>query len=209
MSRVFRRWSLIQNYKRCERFVSVNWEFPQFSTSSPANSLSVHGTILRQNKSTLGPEKPCLGLFEVSLLSELVFTYGKLNIYAKKISCHKHFRDLDFVSVHWNVTKRTRPHLVNYAYLSSTIFKACLRISFSVWHPLSLSSYLLYLDNFLTSGKLQRTKITELYDVALAVSLKLKEVDTTIWVPLFWRLPFFLCVSLISAGVKKLSHPLK
>ena len=45
ISRVFQRW-LIQNYKRCERFVSVNWEFSQFSTSSPANSLPVHGTLL-------------------------------------------------------------------------------------------------------------------------------------------------------------------
>ena len=34
ISRVFQRW-LIQNYKRCERFVRVNWEFSQFSTSSP------------------------------------------------------------------------------------------------------------------------------------------------------------------------------
>ena len=53
ISRVFQRW-LIQTYKRCERFVSVNWGFSQFSTSSPTNSLPVRGTLLRQNKSTLG-----------------------------------------------------------------------------------------------------------------------------------------------------------
>ena len=73
----------IQNYKRCERFVSVNWEFSQFSTSSPATSLPVHGTLLRQNKSTLGPKKTCFGLFEIFLQSELVCTYDKLNIYKK------------------------------------------------------------------------------------------------------------------------------
>ena len=35
----------------------VNWEFSQFSTSSPTNSLPIHGTLLRQNESTLGQEK--------------------------------------------------------------------------------------------------------------------------------------------------------
>ena len=56
--------------------------------SSTASSLSVHGTLPRQNKSTLGPEKPSFKFFESFLLSELVCTYGKLNIYAKNISCH-------------------------------------------------------------------------------------------------------------------------
>ena len=66
--------------------------FHSFLTLSPANSLPVHGTLLRQNKSTLWLEKPCFGLFEIFLLSELVFTYDKLNIYAKKKnSCHRHF----------------------------------------------------------------------------------------------------------------------
>ena len=88
-SRAFPRW-LIQNYKRYKitrdvrDFVSVNWEFSQFSTSSPATSLPVHGTLLRQNKSTLGPKKTCFGLFEIFLQSELVCTYDKLNIYTKK-----------------------------------------------------------------------------------------------------------------------------
>ena len=31
----------------------------QFSSLSPANSLPFHGTLLRQNKSTLGPKKKC------------------------------------------------------------------------------------------------------------------------------------------------------
>ena len=56
ISRVFQR-RLIQNYERCERFVSVNGELSQFSPSSPANFLPVHGTLYRQNKGTLGPEK--------------------------------------------------------------------------------------------------------------------------------------------------------
>ena len=47
----------------CERFVSVNWEFSQFSTSSAANSLPVHGTFEGQNKSTLGPEKTKFSVF--------------------------------------------------------------------------------------------------------------------------------------------------
>ena len=70
-------------------FVDVNWEFSQFSMSSTASSLSVHGTLPRQNKSTLGPEKPSFKFFESFLLSELVCTYDKLNIYAKNISCHR------------------------------------------------------------------------------------------------------------------------
>ena len=58
--------------------------------SSTASSLSVHGTLPRQNKSTLGPEKPSFKFFEsFLLLSELVCTYDKLNIYAKNISCHR------------------------------------------------------------------------------------------------------------------------
>ena len=65
--------------------------FHSFLTLSPANSLPVHGTLLRQNKSTLWHEKPCFGLFEIFLLSELVFMYDKLNIYAKKNSCLRHF----------------------------------------------------------------------------------------------------------------------
>ena len=56
ISRVFQR-RLIQNYERCERFVSVNGELSQFSPSSPANSLPVHGTLNRQNKGSLGSEK--------------------------------------------------------------------------------------------------------------------------------------------------------
>ena len=65
--------------------------FHSFLTLLPANSLPVHGTLLRQNKSTLWLEKPCFGLFEIFLLSELVFRYNKLNIYAKNNSCHMHF----------------------------------------------------------------------------------------------------------------------
>ena len=67
----------------CERFVSVNWEFSQFCTSSAANSLPVHGTLEGQNKSTLRPEKPSFKFFEIFLLSELAFTYDKLDVYAK------------------------------------------------------------------------------------------------------------------------------
>ena len=63
---------------RCERRVS------QFSTSSPANSLPVQETLLQQNKSTLGPEKTDFKFFEIFLLPELVGTYDKLNINAKK-----------------------------------------------------------------------------------------------------------------------------
>ena len=55
ISRVFQNWQL-QNYKRNERFIRVNW-VSQFPTSSLANSLPVYGTLLRQNKSTLKPEK--------------------------------------------------------------------------------------------------------------------------------------------------------
>ena len=57
--------------------------------SSTASSLPVHGTFPRQNKSILGPEKPSFKFFESFLLSELVCTYDKLNIYAKNISCHR------------------------------------------------------------------------------------------------------------------------
>ena len=52
-----------------------------FSTPSPANSLPVHGTPLRQNKSFLGPKKASVQFFEIFPLSELVFTYDKLNFY--------------------------------------------------------------------------------------------------------------------------------
>ena len=61
--RIFQRW-LIQKYKRCEKLVAVKWEFSQFSMSSPANSLPVHGTLSRQNKSTLGPVKTIFKFFE-------------------------------------------------------------------------------------------------------------------------------------------------
>ena len=84
ISRVFQRW-LLQNYKTRERFVRVKWDFSQFSTSSPANSLPVCGTPLRQNKGTLGPKKKTsFNIFEIFLPSELVFTCDKLNKYAKK-----------------------------------------------------------------------------------------------------------------------------
>ena len=63
----------------------VNWEFSQFSTSSPTNSLPIHGTLLRQNESTLGQEKTILKFFEHFLVSELVCIHDKLHIYAKKI----------------------------------------------------------------------------------------------------------------------------
>ena len=43
--------------KEMRGFVTVNWEFSQFSSSSPTNWLPVHWTLLRQNKSTFGPEK--------------------------------------------------------------------------------------------------------------------------------------------------------
>ena len=66
--------------------VNVNREFSQFSTSSPVNSLPVHGTLLRQNMSTLGPKKKTSSKFsEIFIPSELVCTYDKLNIYAEKI----------------------------------------------------------------------------------------------------------------------------
>ena len=82
---VFQSW-LIQNYQKCERFVSDNWEFSQFSTLSPrANSLPVYGTLLGKNKSTLGPEKTESHFFEISPLSELVWIYDKLNTNAKKV----------------------------------------------------------------------------------------------------------------------------
>ena len=81
----FQSW-LIQNYQRCERFVSDNWEFSQFSTLSPrANSLPVYGTLLGKNKSTLGPKKTESHFFEISPLSELVWIYDKLNTNAKKV----------------------------------------------------------------------------------------------------------------------------
>ena len=54
--------------------------FSKFSTSSPANSLPVNGTLLRQNKGALGAEKTEFKFF----LSELVCTYDNLNIYAKE-----------------------------------------------------------------------------------------------------------------------------
>ena len=43
------------------------------------------GHFLRQNKSTLEPKKPSFKIFELFLLSKLVCTYDKQNIYAKKI----------------------------------------------------------------------------------------------------------------------------
>ena len=54
--------------------------FSKFSTSSPANSLPVNGTLLRQNKGASGAEKTEFKFF----LSELVCTYDNLNIYAKE-----------------------------------------------------------------------------------------------------------------------------
>ena len=45
------------NYKRCERFVSVTWEFLQFSMSSRANSLPVHEALLWQKRALEGPKK--------------------------------------------------------------------------------------------------------------------------------------------------------
>ena len=65
----------------------VNWKFSQCCTSSPADSLPVHRTLLRQHNSTLGPEKTEFYVFEIFLPSELVWTYDKLNIYAKKNMC--------------------------------------------------------------------------------------------------------------------------
>ena len=76
------------NYKRYERFVSVKWVFLQFSTSSPNNSLPFYGKLLRQSKVTLCPKKLSFKCFEIFPLSELVSTYDKLYIYAKK------FRDV-------------------------------------------------------------------------------------------------------------------
>ena len=55
-SSVFQRW-LKQNYKRCERFVSVNWEFLQFCTSSPAYSLLVYGTPQKTTWELFGARK--------------------------------------------------------------------------------------------------------------------------------------------------------
>ena len=54
--------------------------FSKFSTSSPANSLPVNGTLLRQNKGVSGAEKTEFKFFP----SELVCTYENLNIYAKE-----------------------------------------------------------------------------------------------------------------------------
>ena len=48
---------------------------------------------LRQNKSTSGPKKPSFEFFLILLQSELVCTYDVLNIYAKKVSCHGHFKN--------------------------------------------------------------------------------------------------------------------
>lgn len=48
----------------------VNWVFSLISLSSPANSLPVCGTLLGQNKCTLGPKKPSF----------------------KKKPCHKNFK---------------------------------------------------------------------------------------------------------------------
>ena len=84
------------NYKRYERFVSVKWVFLQFSTSSPNNSLPFYGKLLRQSKVTLCPKKLSFKCFEIFPLSELVSTYDKLYIYAKKISWCRHFK-LQFV----------------------------------------------------------------------------------------------------------------
>ena len=78
-SRVFQRW-LTQNYKRCERFVSVNREFAQFHTSSPANSLPGHRFLKRQIRVNLARIKRVIfKVFENFVLSELIFTYDKQN----------------------------------------------------------------------------------------------------------------------------------
>ena len=73
----------------CERFVSVNWEFSQFSTSSAANSLPVHGTFEGQNKSTLGPEKTKFSVFwNFSSLGFYIWSTWCLR--KKKNLCHGH-----------------------------------------------------------------------------------------------------------------------
>ena len=57
----------------------------QFSTSSPANSLPDYGTLLRQNMSSLGPEKKRVSIFfGIFFLSEFICTYNKLYKYGKK-----------------------------------------------------------------------------------------------------------------------------
>ena len=75
---------MIQNYERRERFVSVKRRFSQFSTSSLAYSLPVHGTLSDKIGALWGPEKPIFEFFEIFLLSELLFTCDKLNICVKK-----------------------------------------------------------------------------------------------------------------------------
>ena len=80
------------NYKRYERSVSVKWVFLQFSTWSPNNSLPFYGKLIRQSKVTLCPKKVSFKCFEIFPLSELVSTYDKLYIHAKKISWCRHFK---------------------------------------------------------------------------------------------------------------------
>ena len=58
--------------------------FHSFLALSPVSSLSVHGTLLSQIRALYGSKNRVLGFFEIFLLSELVFTYDKLNIYAKR-----------------------------------------------------------------------------------------------------------------------------
>ena len=81
--RICKCW-LKYNYKRYERFVSANWVFLQFSTSSPTNSLPFYGKLLRQSKVTLCTRKLSFKCFEIFLLSEWVSTHNKLYIYAKE-----------------------------------------------------------------------------------------------------------------------------
>ena len=57
-------------------FVGVNEDFSHFSTSLSANSLLVHGTLLRQNKSTLGPGKTERALLRRNQRKKKLFTSG-------------------------------------------------------------------------------------------------------------------------------------
>ena len=68
-----------------------DWEFSQVSTSSPANYQST-GNFSGKIRALSGLKKLCFKFFEIFLLSELVCTYNKLNINAKKILCHRHFK---------------------------------------------------------------------------------------------------------------------
>ena len=60
-----------------------DWEFSQVSTSSPADYQST-GNFSGKIRALYGPKKLSFKFFEIFLLSELVCTYNKLNIDAKK-----------------------------------------------------------------------------------------------------------------------------